>query len=62
MIALLPAVMLQAEEKKSVKKEAPKVEKTVKVGAQAPDFQIKDTNGKLIKLSDLTKKVRCWSG
>jgi peroxiredoxin len=55
-IALLPAVMLQAEEKKSVKKEAPKVEKTVKVGAQAPDFQIKDSNGKLIKLSDLTKK------
>jgi peroxiredoxin len=55
-IALLPAVMLQAEEKKSVKKEAQKVEKTVKIGAQAPDFQIKDSNGKLIKLSDLTKK------
>ena len=59
-IALLPAVMLQDEEKKeakkSVKKEAPKVEKTVKIGAQAPDFQIKDSNGKLIKLSDLTKK------
>ena len=60
-IALLPVVMLQAEEKKSAKKAAakkaaPKVEKTVKIGAQAPDFQIKDSNGKLIKLSDLTKK------
>ncbi len=57
-IALLPALMLQAEEKKSAAKKpvAKKVEKTVKIGAQAPDFQIKDSNGKLIKLSDLTKK------
>ena len=52
-IALLPVVMLQAEEKKSDKKEAPK---TVKIGAKAPDFQIKDSSGKLIKLSELTKK------
>jgi peroxiredoxin len=59
-IALLPVLMLQAEEKRSdtkpEKKPAPKVEESLKIGTQAPDFQIKDANGKLIKLSDLTKK------
>ena len=60
-IALLPVLMLQAEEKRSdtkpEKKPAPKVEESLKIGTQAPDFQIKDANGKLIKLSDLTKKT-----
>ena len=31
-------------------------EKTVKVGAQAPEFTIKDTQGKEIRLSELTAK------
>ncbi|MFT5327975.1 MAG: peroxiredoxin [Planctomycetaceae bacterium] len=55
-IALLPVLMLQAEEKKSATKAAPKAEKKLEIGNQAPDFQIKDVNGKLIKLSELTKK------
>jgi peroxiredoxin len=55
-IALLPVLMLQAAEKKSATKPAAKAVKTLKIGSQAPDFQIKDSNGKLIKLSELTKK------
>ncbi|HEX7899756.1 MAG TPA: redoxin domain-containing protein [Planctomycetota bacterium] len=31
-------------------------EKTVKVGAQAPEFKVKDSAGKEINLTDLTKK------
>lgn len=59
-IALLPVLMLQAaekSEKKSDKKAtAKKVEKSLKIGEQAPEFAIKDSNGKLIRLADLTKK------
>lgn len=54
-IALLPLVMLQAEEK-TEKKSEKKVEKSLKIGEQAPEFAIKDSNGKIIKLADLTKK------
>jgi peroxiredoxin len=55
-IAMLSVVMLQAEEKAADKNAAPKVEKALEIGSQAPDFEIKDSNGKLIKLSELTKK------
>ena len=34
----------------------PKVEKTLKAGADAPEFKIKDTTGKEIDLAELTKK------
>lgn len=54
-IALMPVVMLQADEQKSDEKAAPRVEKTLEIGNQAPDFEIKDSSGELIKLSDLTK-------
>ncbi|MDA0283280.1 MAG: redoxin domain-containing protein [Planctomycetota bacterium] len=55
-IVMLSVVMLRAEEKASDKNAAAKAEKVLKIGSQAPDFEIKDSNGKLIKLSELTKK------
>jgi len=58
-IALLPVLLLQAAEKpeqKSDKKASPTVDKSLKIGEQAPDFAIKDSNGKLIRLVDLTDK------
>jgi peroxiredoxin len=53
-LTIMSASLLNAEEKKTEKKDAE--EKTVVIGAQAPDFKIKDSNGKEIVLSDLTKK------
>jgi len=62
-IALLPALLLQAAEKaaekpgqKSDKKTSPAVDQSLKIGEQAPEFAIKDSTGKLIKLVDLTDK------
>jgi peroxiredoxin len=55
-IVLLSVSMLHAGEKEKAKKAAPKAAKTLQIGDQAPEFAIKDSNGKLIKLADLTKK------
>lgn len=54
-IVMLSVSMLHAGEKKGEKKADPKAEKTLQIGDQAPEFAIKDSNGKLIKLADLTK-------
>jgi peroxiredoxin len=51
---LVTPVVSQADEKKAVKDTAEK--KTVVIGAQAPDFKIKDSDGKLIDLEKLTEK------
>ena len=51
---LVPPVALQGDEKKATK-DAPQ-QKTVVVGAAAPDFTIKDSDGKLIDLKQLTEK------
>jgi peroxiredoxin len=47
-------VSAQAEEKKVSKTQEPK--KTVDIGTKAPDFRIKDSEGKEINLSQLTSK------
>ena len=51
---LVTPVVSQADEKKAAK-DAPKA-KTVVIGAKAPDFTIKDSDGKLIDLKKLTEK------
>ena len=51
---LVAPVVSQAEEKKAAK-DAPE-KKTVVIGAEAPDFKIKDSDGKLIDLKQLTEK------
>ena len=56
LIVLLSVSVLDAGEKDGEKKADPKAEKTLQIGDQAPEFAIKDSNGKLIKLADLTKK------
>ena len=43
-------------EEPAVKTEAPKAESKVAVGSQAPEFKIKDADGKEINLADLTAK------
>jgi len=48
-VALLAAGMNAAEP-------APTPRAKIAVGQQAPDFQIKDATGKIVKLSDLTEK------
>lgn len=52
LLILTPA--LSAKEKKAAKAKAAK--KTVVIGAQAPQFKIKDSQGKEIDLAELTKK------
>jgi peroxiredoxin len=47
------ASMVVAEEKKN---DAPEQEKTVKIGTQAPEFRIKDSQGNEIDLARLTEK------
>ena len=51
---LATPVLSQADEKKAV--EAAPEKKTVVVGADAPEFTIKDSEGKLIDLKQLTAK------
>lgn len=54
-LAILAApVVSRAEEKRAAKGEPKK--KTVVIGAEAPDFTIKDSAGKLIDLKKLTEK------
>jgi peroxiredoxin len=55
---LATPIVSQSAEKKAVKKTAAAApaEKTVVVGAKAPEFTIKDTNGKVIDLKKLTEK------
>src|SRR5437016_3163999 len=58
-LALLmsPGLVNAEEAKKEDAKAAPKpAEKKLEVGQQAPDFKIKDANGKEINLADLTAK------
>ena len=52
-VALIASQTVMAADKKV---EAKKVEKTIVVGAQAPSFIIKDTNGKQIDLKKLSAK------
>lgn len=54
MAMLATPVVLQAAEKKAAK--AAPEKKTVVVGAKAPVFKIKDSDGKLIDLQKLTEK------
>ena len=62
LLSLVSALLLTtsfalAEDAKPVEKaEAKPAPKKVDVGTQAPDFKIKDANGKEINLSDLTAK------
>jgi peroxiredoxin len=50
---VLPAVSLSADEPKS---DEAAVKTGLKIGEQAPDFKIKDADGKLIDLAQLTAK------
>ena len=52
---LVTPVVSQAEDKKDAKNDAPE-KKTVVIGAQAPEFTIKDAGGELIDLQELTEK------
>jgi peroxiredoxin len=59
LILFAGSTFLVAEEKKSdvdVKVKKEEAEKTVVIGANAPDFRIKDSNGKEINLARLTDK------
>ena len=57
LILFAGSTFLVAEEKKSdVKVKKEEAEKTVVIGANAPDFRIKDSNGKEINLARLTVK------
>ena len=51
---LVTPVLSQADEKKATE-DAPE-KKTVVIGADAPEFKIKDSDGKLIDLKQLTEK------
>jgi peroxiredoxin len=55
---LATPIVSQSAEKKAAGKavKAAAVEKTVVIGASAPEFTIKDTNGKVIDLKQLTEK------
>jgi len=53
-IMTIPAFMVAAEKTSDSKSTTP--EKTVKIGEQAPQFQIKDSQGKEIDLAKLTEK------
>ncbi|MFT5525593.1 MAG: peroxiredoxin [Pirellulaceae bacterium] len=56
-LALVSAVTIcAAEEKKEKQAKAKDVQKTVVIGAQAPEFKIKDKDGKIVSLSKLTEK------
>ncbi len=56
-VLLGSSALLVAEEKKSdAKVSKAKPEKTVVIGADAPEFRIKDSNGKEIDLAELTAK------
>lgn len=55
-LLLTTSFVLAEDAKPAEKTEAKPAPKTVDVGTQAPDFKIKDSNGKEINLSELTAK------
>ena len=54
-LAVLVTPAISQAEEKATAKDAPE-EKTVVIGADAPEFTIKDSDGKLIDLKELTDK------
>ena len=55
-LAVSGSGLSNAAEKKGAKKGGKKIEKTVKIGSQAPPFKVKTTDGKIIDLAKLTAK------
>ena len=55
-LLLTTSLLLAEDAKPAAKAEAKPAPKKVDIGTQAPDFKIKDANGKEINLSELTAK------